>query len=109
MSAPMTRRPGRDSAASRVDPEPANGSRIVSPGVVSRWMKVAACGFPVHVEVLIVTVIADDVIIKNQPHGVTVVPRMQVAKWLLRHGDILTADQLDAVYEVARRSTTWQP
>ncbi len=69
----------------------------------------AACGFPVHVEGLIVTVNADDVVIKNAPDGVGVVPRMQVAKWLLRHGDILTEEALDVIFDVARRSTTWRP
>lgn len=70
----------------------------------------AACGFPVHVEGLIVTVNADDVVVKNAPNGVSVIPRMQVAKWLLRHGDILiTFDVLEAIFEAARRSTTWRP
>jgi hypothetical protein len=69
----------------------------------------AACGFPVHVEGLVVTVNADDVVVKNAPDGVSVVPRMQVAKWLLRHGDILTPDQCEAIFDAARRSTTWRP
>lgn len=69
----------------------------------------AACGFPIHVEGLIVTVNADDVIVKSAPDGVHVVPRMQVAKWLLRHGDILTLDAVEAIHDTARRSTTWQP
>lgn len=68
----------------------------------------AACGFPVHVDGLVVTVNADDLTIKKAPNGVHVLPRMQVAKWLLRHGDILTVDVLDALFDVARRSTTWQ-
>lgn len=67
-----------------------------------------ACGFPVHVEGLIVTVNAADVVVKSQPEGVSVVPRMQVADWLLRHGDIHTPDVIDAIFESARRSTTWQ-
>ncbi|GAB3441271.1 NERD domain-containing protein [Phycicoccus ginsengisoli] len=67
-----------------------------------------ACGFPVHVEGLIVTVNASDVVVKTQPEGVSVTPRMQVARWLLRHGDILTPEAIDAVYDVARRSTTWR-
>jgi len=68
----------------------------------------AACGFPVHVEGLIVTVNARDVVVKNQPEDVSVTPRMQVARWLLRHGDILTVESIAAIYEVARRSTTWR-
>ena len=66
------------------------------------------CGFPVHVEGLIVTVNASDVVVKAQPDGVSVVPRMQVAKWLLRHGDIHGEETVEAIYELARRSTTWR-
>jgi Nuclease-related domain len=67
-----------------------------------------ACGFPVYVEGLIVAVNADDVTVKKQPTGVQVLPRMHVAQWLLRHGDVLTGDALDVIFEAARRSTTWQ-
>lgn len=69
----------------------------------------AACGFHVHVEGLIVTVNADDVTIKSQPDGVHVTWRNNLAKWLLRHGDIHVPETLDAVYDAARRSTTWRP
>jgi hypothetical protein len=68
----------------------------------------AACGFSVHVEGVVVTVNADDVTIKKAPNGVHVVPRMQVAKWLLRHGDIHSAEDLEAIFDAARRSTTWR-
>lgn len=67
-----------------------------------------ACGFLVHVEGLVVTVNADDVVVKAQPEGVSVVPRMQVARWLLRHGDVHTLEAIDAIHDVARRSTTWR-
>lgn len=69
----------------------------------------AACGFPVHVEGLIVTVNAADVVIKTQPEGVSVTWRNDLAKWILRHGDIHTPEALNAIYEAARRSTTWRP
>lgn len=69
----------------------------------------AACGFPVHVQGLIVTVNAQDVVIKSEPDGVNVTWRNNLVKWLLRHGDIHAPDALDAIYEAARRSTTWQP
>lgn len=65
-----------------------------------------ACGFPVHVEGLVVTVDAKDVVVKSQPEGVSVVPRMQVARWLRRHGDSHTPETVEAVFEAARRSTT---
>jgi hypothetical protein len=67
----------------------------------------AATGLTVHVEGLIVTVNADDVVVKQAPDGVHVIPRMRVSRWLLRHGDTLAADTLDAIYDAARRSTTW--
>ena len=69
----------------------------------------AVVGFAVTVEGLIVTVNAADVVVKSQPTGVHVVPRMQVAQWLLRLGDILDQERIDAVYDAARRSTTWRP
>lgn len=67
------------------------------------------CDFPVHVEGVIVTVNADEIVVKSQPDGVSVVPRMQVGRWLLRHGAVLDADVIEAVHQVARRSTTWRP
>jgi hypothetical protein len=68
-----------------------------------------ACGFSVHVEGVLVTVNAADVVVKSQPDGISVVPRMQVAKWLLRHGDILEQSAIDSIYAVARQSSTWRP
>ena len=55
------------------------------------------------------TVNADDIVIKKAPAGVHVAPRMQVARWLRRHGDILGSDVLDQIFDAARRSTTWRP
>ncbi len=69
----------------------------------------SACGFPVHVDGVIVTVNADDVVVKKAPAGVHVVPRMQIARWLLRHGPIHSESVLEAIFDAARRSTTWQP
>ncbi|MHC5557382.1 nuclease-related domain-containing protein [Kocuria sp. U4B] len=68
----------------------------------------AVCGFPVAVEGLIVTVRAEDVVIKQQPDGVSVVSRHQLTRWLLRQRDIHAPEVMEAVYEAARRSTTWQ-
>lgn len=69
----------------------------------------SACGFPVHAEGVIVTVNADDIVVKKAPVGVHVVPRMQVARWLGRHGPIHPESVLEAIFDAARRSTTWQP
>ena len=67
-----------------------------------------ACGFPVHVEGVIAPVNAIEVTIKTAPKDVHVVPRRQIAKWLLRHGDVLSHDQQTEVFDAARRSTTWR-
>jgi hypothetical protein len=56
----------------------------------------------------VVTVGAEDVTIKSQPNGVHVTWRRNLAKWLLRHGDIHTNHALEAIYGAARRSTTWR-
>lgn len=67
-----------------------------------------ACGFGVHVEGLIVTVNASTFVVKSQPDGVSVTWRNNLAKWLLQHGDILDEVAVEAIYEQARRSTTWR-
>ena len=79
-----------------------------SEAVRAAGLLTAACGLTVHVEGLIVTVNADDVVIKSQPEGVHVTWRNNLVTWLLRHGDSLPAEALDVIYEAARRSTTWR-
>jgi hypothetical protein len=69
----------------------------------------ATCGFPVHVEGLIVTVRAEKVTIKEQPEGVHVVERINLARWLRRRRGDHEPETLDAIFEAARRSTTWRP
>ena len=66
-------------------------------------------GFAVPVDGLVVTVNAGEFAVKSQPTGVHVLPRMQVGTWLLRHGELLDQDRCDAIYDAARRSTTWKP
>lgn len=68
----------------------------------------AACGFPVHVEGLIVTVNAKDVVVKAPSDGVQVTWRKNLGPWLRRHGDLHDEATVDAIFEAARRSTTWQ-
>lgn len=67
-----------------------------------------ACGHPVHVGGLVVPVNTDEVVVKSQPAGVAVVPRRRLAGWLLRHGEIHPPATVDAIFAMARRSTTWQ-
>lgn len=69
----------------------------------------AACGFDVPAVPVIVTVNARAVTVKSPPDGVHVVQRMHFASWLLRREDVHPPAAVDAVYEAARRSTTWQP
>lgn len=67
-----------------------------------------ACGWPVHVEGVIVLVNAIEWEIKTPPRDVHVVPRRQIARWLLQHGEVLDQARQDAVFDAARRSTTWR-
>lgn len=68
----------------------------------------AALGEPVHVEGVLVPVNAADVVVRGRPDGVHVVPRMQLRRFLLRLGPVLADAQVDALYDVARRSSTWR-
>jgi hypothetical protein len=47
--------------------------------------------------------------VKSQPRGgdVHVLARRKVADWLSKRGAVLSSQQVDAVFEIARRSTTW--
>jgi hypothetical protein len=69
----------------------------------------ASCGFPVDVAPVVVPVRAADVVVKKAPDDVFVVPRAQVARWLRRRPEVLRADAIEAIFAIARRSTTWQP
>lgn len=68
-----------------------------------------ACGFPVDVTGIVVPVGADDLTIKQQPADVVVVNRMALAPWLRRRPHLLEEATVDAIFEAARRSTTWRP
>lgn len=67
-----------------------------------------ACGFAVTATPLIV-VLCDSLIIKQQPAGVHVVGRRDIALWLRKRPAVLAAAEIDAIWEHARRSTTWSP
>ncbi len=67
----------------------------------------SACGFDVHVEPIIV-VIAKELTVRSQPVGVHVVPRHRIASWLERRPATLACATVDAVYDAARRDTTWR-
>ena len=69
----------------------------------------AACGFPVAVAGVVVPVGADDVTIKQPPADVFVVNRMALTDWLRRRPPVLEDVLVEAIFEAARRSTTWRP
>jgi hypothetical protein len=68
----------------------------------------AACGFPVPVTGLVVPVNARDVVIKQAPIGVHIVNRRRLGRWLCRRVQVLDAMTVDAIYDAARRSSTWR-
>ena len=72
----------------------------------------AACGFPVAAVGLIAVMGAHEgFTVKEQPPGgdVHVITRREIDRWLRRRAaDGLTPGQVEAVHDVARRSTTWQ-
>jgi hypothetical protein len=45
--------------------------------------------------------------IKEHPADVAVTTRVQLSRWLARQPQVLHPDQVDAIFRVARRSTTW--
>jgi hypothetical protein len=66
------------------------------------------CGFAVTVTPLIV-VLCDALTINKQPADVQVVGRRDIALWLRKRPVVLTTEEVNAIWEHARRSTTWQP
>jgi hypothetical protein len=68
-------------------------------------------GFPVQVTGVVAVMGAHKgLTIKRQPEdgAVVVVPRKRVSQFLLKCPSRLSALEVDAIYEVARRSTTWR-
>jgi hypothetical protein len=67
-------------------------------------------GFPVEVTGVVAVMGAHKGLkIKKQPEdGVVVVPRKRVSQYLLKRPPRLSAREVEAIYEVARRSTTWR-
>jgi len=68
------------------------------------------CGLPISV-VGIVSLVGCNrgLEVKAQPSdgSVFVVARRNIVQWLTRHGEILDADQVERIFGIARRSTTW--
>jgi len=53
--------------------------------------------------------IVPEVTYRDMPDDVRVLDKWDVPRWFKKRADVLTPDQVEAVYEVARRSTTWKP
>ncbi|HAM24174.1 MAG TPA: NERD domain-containing protein [Actinobacteria bacterium] len=71
-----------------------------------------AVGWPVFVTPVLVFLtgsLIPDVTIKQEPEGVLVLNRMNVLKRFRRLPQRHTRDQIEAIYEAARRRETWQP
>lgn len=66
-----------------------------------------ACGFEVPVQPMIV-VIADEITIKGQPEDVIVASPRKAVRRLTEQPARLDPPQVAAIYEMARRSTTWR-
>lgn len=68
----------------------------------------AACGFPVRVIGVVIPVGADDVTVKTPPLDVHIVNRMRLLHWLSSLPVVLNDASVATIFELARRSMTWQ-
>lgn len=57
--------------------------------------------------VVLTGAIIPEVNIKQMPDDVMVLDRMDVPRWFKRRPAVLSQEQAEAVYAVARRSDTW--
>jgi hypothetical protein len=69
----------------------------------------AAFGQTVNVSPIIVPVGASELTMKSAPADVHVVNRMRLRHWLSHRPSILDAELIRGIFDIARRSTTWQP
>ncbi len=66
----------------------------------------STCGFRVGVTGVLV-ILADTLDVKREPLRARVVTRREIARWLRRRPRLLDSRAVDAIFAVARRSTTW--
>ena len=69
----------------------------------------AACGFEVVVKPVIAFVNAIDLEVKEQPADVRICSRRRIAEWLAAPPRTLSPERVEAIFSIARRSTTWRP
>ena len=73
----------------------------------------AACDFDVRSDALIVLYAVEEITVKTEPgekagSAVHVKYRRQAIRWLRKQPTVLTDEQIDKIYEQARRSSTWK-
>lgn len=67
----------------------------------------AACGFEVTVRPIIAVVGVTGLDVKEQPADVRICSLRRIAEWLAAQPRTLSREQVEAIFSVARRSTTW--
>jgi hypothetical protein len=72
---------------------------------VSRILE-EACGHPVLVTPMIV-IANGELTVKEQPRGVRFCSRRRLPKWLREHPQVLSDGEVERIFSIARRSTTW--
>jgi hypothetical protein len=65
------------------------------------------CGFDVAVRGVIAVVNANTLTVKQQPTQVRIASRRHLVEWLSSQPQCFSAEKIDTVYGVARRSSTW--
>ncbi len=69
----------------------------------------AASGIPVVAVGTVVVVGASQITVKTRPRDVFIVTRAGLTKWLRSQPGILGSGSIEAIFDAARRSTTWHP
>ncbi|PZS35030.1 MAG: NERD domain-containing protein [Pseudonocardiales bacterium] len=69
----------------------------------------AASGLPVVAAGTVVVVGASQIAVKTPPRDVFIVTRADLTNWLRRQPERLNTGTIDAIFDAARRSTTWHP
>lgn len=69
----------------------------------------SAAGIPVTATGIIVVVGAKSLVVRKPPADVAVVARRHIVKWLEAQPEVLPPREIEHLYGVARRSTTWRP
>jgi hypothetical protein len=66
-----------------------------------------ACGFPLAAQAVIAVIDPRNFTVKVPPGDVAVTTRVQLSRWLAKKPQTLDPAQVEAIFAVARRSSTW--